>query len=217
MRLAKTDIIAGLEAPVVRDLMRRLRTPGDTDYLRSRLPGGVDAAAVAEQLFAEGFLELEKGHPAGQAWWITTTKGNALAMASFGKPITRPTADRLLGGLIERAAAWNTNDDRLISVEQLVVFGSYLDPAADRLGDLDIAAALARWPPGADRQDWVKRRLARASQRPHLRNLRRRTVLARRRSKDDAAQPVSGHQGHHRRHPQPHHQICGGLHPGYLA
>ena len=115
---------------------------------------------MAEQLFAEGFLELEKGHPAGQAWWITTTKGNALAMASFGKPITRPTADRLLGGLIERAAAWNTNDDRLISVEQLVVFGSYLDPAADRLGDLDIAAAQARWPPGADRQDWVKRRLA---------------------------------------------------------
>lgn len=47
MRLAKTDIVAGLEAPVVRDLMRRLRTPGATDYLRSRLPGGVDAAAVA--------------------------------------------------------------------------------------------------------------------------------------------------------------------------
>jgi len=37
------------------------------------------------------------------------------------------------------------------------VFGSYLDPAADRLGDLDIAATLARWPPGADTQDWVKR------------------------------------------------------------
>jgi len=54
VRLAKTDIIAGLDAPVVRDLMRRLRTPGDTDYLRSRLPVGVDAAAVADQLFAEG-------------------------------------------------------------------------------------------------------------------------------------------------------------------
>lgn len=89
MRLAKTDIIAGLVAPVVRDLMRRLRTPGNTDYVRSRLHCGVDAAAVADQLFAEGFLELAKGHPAGQAWWITTTtKGNALAMASFGKPIT---------------------------------------------------------------------------------------------------------------------------------
>lgn len=68
VRLAKTDIIAGLDAPVVRDLMRRLRTPGDTDYLRSRLPGGVDAAAVADQLFAEGFLEPAKGHPAGPAW-----------------------------------------------------------------------------------------------------------------------------------------------------
>lgn len=78
-------------------------------------------------------------------------------MASFGKAITRATAERLLTGLIDRATTWNTDQGRLISIEQLVVFGSYLDPAADRLGDLDIAATLARWPPGADTQDWVKR------------------------------------------------------------
>ena len=149
MRLAKTDIIAGLEAPIVRDLMRHLRHPGNLDYLRSRLPAGVDAAVAAELLVAAGLLQQD--HPsAGELWWKTTTEGNALAMASFGKPITRTTAARLLSGLIDRAATWNTNQDRLISIEQLVVFGSYLDPTIDRLGDLDVAATLPRWPQQTD-------------------------------------------------------------------
>ena len=79
MRLAKTDIIAGVEAPVVRDLMRRPRHAGNVDYLRSRLPPGVDAAGVAEQLVAAGFLEPDE--PSGLGWWKTTTRGNALGMA----------------------------------------------------------------------------------------------------------------------------------------
>jgi len=153
---------------------------------------------------------------------MTTTKGNALAMASFGKPITRAItraiADRLLTGLIDRAATWNTDQGRLISIEQLVVFGSYLDPTADRLGDLDIAATLTHWPQHADPKDWNRRcedHLHASA--PQLLILGRPVVLARRRSTDDAAQPIRRHQHHHRRRPQPHHQMCHGLHPGYLA
>ncbi len=156
MRLAKTDIIAGLEAPVVRDVMRRLRHRGNLYDLRSRLPSGVDAAAAADLLVKAGLLQPD--HPrGGDSWWKTTTEGNALAMASFGKPITRATAEQLLTGLIDRAATWNTNQGRLISIEQLVVFGSYLDPTAERLGDLDIAATLTHWPQHADPKDWNRR------------------------------------------------------------
>lgn len=158
MRLAKTDIIADLEAPVVRDLMRRLHRRSNLDDIGSRLPAGVGAAEVADQLVAAGFLELEQlRHLEGDSWWKTTIKGNALAMDSFGKPITRPTAERLLGGLIGRAATWNADQGRVISVERLVVFGSYLDPSTERLGDLDIAATLTHWPPHADPTDWSRR------------------------------------------------------------
>jgi len=156
VRLVKTDIIAGLEAPVVRDLMRRLRHRGNLDDLRSGLPSSVDAAVAAEQLVKAGLLQQDHRR-AEELWWKTTTEGNALAMASFGKPITRATAERLLSGLIDRAATWNTDQGRLISIEQLVVFGSYLNPTIDRLGDLDIAATLTHWPQQADRKDWNNR------------------------------------------------------------
>ena len=81
---------------------------------------------------------------AGDDWWATTVKGNALANASFGKPISRATATRLLGQVIERARAYNADPARLLTVTEIVVFGSYLDPAVDLLGDLDLAVSTAR-------------------------------------------------------------------------
>lgn len=68
-----------------------------------------------------------------------TVKGNALANASFGKPISRATATRLLGQVIERARAYNADPVRLLTVTEIVLFGSYLDSAVDLLGDLDLA------------------------------------------------------------------------------
>jgi len=71
-------------------------------------------------------------------------QGHALANASFGKPISRATAMRLLGQVIERARACNADPARLLTVTEIVVFGSYLDPAADPLGDLDLAVSTVR-------------------------------------------------------------------------
>ena len=73
-----------------------------------------------------------------------TVKGNALANASFGKPVSRATATRLLGQVIERARAYNADPARLLTVTEIVVFGSYLDPAVDLLGDLDLAVSTVR-------------------------------------------------------------------------
>jgi predicted nucleotidyltransferase len=67
-------------------------------------------------------------------------------MASFAKPISRATAERLLVGLLDRAAAWNAKPDKLVSIDEVLVFGSYLDPTIDRLGDVDIAVTLSNWP-----------------------------------------------------------------------
>ena len=84
------------------------------------------------------------GHSASDVWWVTTVKGNALANASFGKPISRVTATRLLAQVIERARAYNADPARLLTVSEIVVFGSYLDPAVDPLGDLDLAVSTVR-------------------------------------------------------------------------
>ena len=70
---------------------------------------GVSQDAARDQMRAfEAAGYVERGglaHGAGDDWWATTVKGNALANASFGKPISRATATRLLGQVIERARA----------------------------------------------------------------------------------------------------------------
>ena len=81
-------------------------------------------------------------------WWESTIKGSALAQASFSRPITRATAERLLAGVIDRAKGFNADESHLIDITELVVFGSYLDPGAQRLGDLDLGVAFHSRIPG---------------------------------------------------------------------
>lgn len=59
-------------------------------------------------------------------------------MASFGKPIARSTADRLVAGMLERAREYNAYPGMPLFVERLRIFGSYLDPAVDPLDDVDV-------------------------------------------------------------------------------
>jgi predicted nucleotidyltransferase len=82
---------------------------------------------------------------------VTTVQGNALAQASFGKPISRATAARHLAQVIERARGYNADPVRLLSIAEIAVFGSYLDPAVDRLGDLDLAVSAVRRETNGDR------------------------------------------------------------------
>lgn len=76
------------------------------------------------------------GRPRSRATrWLTRASGSRSA---------RATATRLLGQVIERARAYNADPARLLTVTEIVVFGSYLDPAVDLLGDLDLAVSTAR-------------------------------------------------------------------------
>jgi hypothetical protein len=59
-------------------------------------------------------------------------------MARFGKPIRRKTADRLVAGMLQRAREYNADASRPLYVERLCIFGSYLDPQIDPLGDVDV-------------------------------------------------------------------------------
>lgn len=79
-------------------------------------------------------------------WGPPSTKGNALAMAGFGKPITRKTADRLVAGILERARSYNADPTKPLAITRLRAFGSYLDARIDPLGDVDIELLTARRP-----------------------------------------------------------------------
>ena len=94
-------------------------------------------AAFARMEEAGYLVQVELGDD-GYVWWEATTLGNALAMASFGKPIRRRTADRLVAGIVERAREYNSDPNKPLYVERLRVFGSYLDPRIDPLGDVDV-------------------------------------------------------------------------------
>jgi len=99
---------------------------------------GFEPGAVFAQLEAAGYMEKVQVDNDGDVWWDTTIQGNAPAMASFGKPISRKTADRLMSELLERARAYNADPGRPMFIETLRVFGSYLSPEIDPLGDIDI-------------------------------------------------------------------------------
>ncbi len=109
---------------------------------------GVDVGTARDQLLAfeaAGFVRrAENTISIPGERWVTTVQGNALAQASFGKPITRATAERHLAQVIGRAEAYNAAPEYLLTVAQIAVFGSYLDPGASRLGDLDLAVTAVR-------------------------------------------------------------------------
>lgn len=139
MRLQHGVPVAGLDAGFARSMVRTCG--GDL----TRVAGIAERTKVGEQLASAALCVLEshgfvrRKRVYDEDRWITTTAGNALAMASFNKPIQRAKAEQLLAGVLERADAYNTDDTHLLFISRLRVFGSYLDPDADELGDIDLA------------------------------------------------------------------------------
>lgn len=146
MRLQRGTPVAGMEPEVARKVARLCRRLGGTEsWIASRMGWCLSEAKEAlGALEDEGFIHLQTVPYATEPHWVTTVRGNALAMASFLKPITRSKADSLLAGVIERAVLYNADPDKLITVLELRVFGSYLDVNANDIGDVDIAMTW-RW------------------------------------------------------------------------
>ncbi|MGN7150691.1 hypothetical protein ACTHQ6_17025 [Arthrobacter sp. SAFR-179] len=146
MRVAKTDTIAGLPAGLARSIVRKFRgREMVSEAVADLLEGtGYEHETVLAELEAAGYMEKVRVDTDGDVWWDSTIQGNALAMASFGKPISRKTADRLVAGLVERAQAYNGDPGKPLFIGTLRVFGSYLSPGIDPLGDVDIELTYGR-------------------------------------------------------------------------
>jgi hypothetical protein len=146
VRVLKTDVIAGLPAELARAIVRKFRgREMPAENVADLLEGtGFELGTVFAGLEAAGYMEKVRVDNDGDIWWDTTIQGNALAMASFGKPISRKTAGRLVAGLLERAQAYNADPGKPMFIDTLRVFGSYLSPEIDPLGDVDIELSYGR-------------------------------------------------------------------------
>jgi predicted nucleotidyltransferase len=153
MRVSKDQVICGLTASTARRMMRAYFDDHSAQVAAELLD--VDLSGAAEHLRAleaAGYIRRSSANRVtDEPLWVTTVQGNALAQASFGKPINRTTAERLLAQVVEKARSYNADPRRLLTVSQITVFGSYLDPDAHRLGDLDLAVTAVRRDTDGDR------------------------------------------------------------------
>lgn len=156
MRIQKGQQIAGLDALRLRTALRRV---GDGEFFAEGLAQGygapeVSCEQIADALLTAGLIRIEAHDQEGHRLFRTTIDGNALAMATAAPPVTRRTATRALDGLVERAKEVNRDPDLLYWVNEITVFGSYLDQSSTSVGDVDVVVAIERRCEG---DEWIRR------------------------------------------------------------
>ena len=146
MRVSKNDTICGLAASAARQLMRAYFDDRPVEVACDILGVSQDAARDQMRAFeAAGYVERGGlAHGAGDDWWATTVKGQRAGECEL-READQPGNRYAAPGSGHRACrAYNADPARLLTVTEIVVFGSYLDPAVDLLGDLDLAVSTVR-------------------------------------------------------------------------
>lgn len=94
------------------------------------------ARRIVQQLVEGGYLKHEHGG------FEITIKGRKIRNATAKRRLSRKTADRLVHDIMARVPGIEANRDLLYDVAFILVFGSYVDPSKQTLGDIDIVATL---------------------------------------------------------------------------
>lgn len=138
--------IEGIPLRKVRDLLKRVNRGFVPPFVAEQLgiPEG-HASRVVTALCRDNFVKREPVR-GNDAWFVLTTKGNALAMALIRKPINRATAENIVEQLLLRIAIINHDPYFLYMVAEASVFGSYVGDAPS-LGDVDVVIKLEVRPP----------------------------------------------------------------------
>lgn len=160
MRLSKDTLVCGVDPQIARRVAKYCNTGNTTaETLTHRMKVPLsEARNTLASLTDGGFLTAHTrtlGDGRTLTTYATTTSGGALAQASFSNPLTRTKADELLKALCERAHDFNQLPDKPLFIDQLTVFGSYLDNQATSLGDLDIHATFSYRAPEYSEPSWL--------------------------------------------------------------
>ena len=100
-----------------------------------------EALAILARLESEGVLAPCAASEAPKSTWANTVQGNALAMATAGRPLRRLTAEALLVAFLTRVRTVNAVPYYLYGVRSVTLFGSLLHGAGD-VGDIDVVVQL---------------------------------------------------------------------------
>ena len=157
------QLIAGRPAVEVRELMRSMRRAchseaGLAAVLAVTIP---EASRLVADLRAEGLIEVAVGERGpyvvgrdeDHLWpelLTPTIRGNALAKARIGKPMSRSDARKLCEGVVARAEGVNADGDWLHWVDSVGLYGSFARPGNGPVGDVDLAVRLERRYEGDD-------------------------------------------------------------------
>lgn len=111
------------------------------------------AKAIISELVKRGWLdvvpqkELPQWHRSKRAvFYELSIAGNGFAIARALRRIDRTNAEERLNAFIRRVQVVNENDEFCWYVDEVRVFGSYLDTSTADLGDIDISVALKKRP-----------------------------------------------------------------------
>ena len=132
-----TTRILGRPLTEVRRVLRLDAGEGfDIEAARQRIAGDDYAVRrfLADLVTDEWLIQDRADH------WTATAKAKELQFESRGR-LTRAKADGLVGELLARVRALNTDPKYAFKVDSVVLFGSYLS-SRDRIGDVDVAIAL---------------------------------------------------------------------------
>lgn len=138
LQIKSTDRISGIPIKHVRSFFRHVvswhQDSFELPWLQDQLSLNKESAmTLALELVAQGYVE-----PQENGAYKFTDKGGELVRASAASKVSRKTAEGALTGLLERVDRYNFDAGKVLTIEAVVVFGSFLG-TKDKLGDLDVA------------------------------------------------------------------------------
>ena len=138
LQIRSTDTISGIPIKKVRGFFRHLVSWHQHSFQLPRLQEQLSldkesALALVTELETQGYIK-----PPETGVYNFTDKGEELVRASAAGKVSRQMAENALIGLLARIEQYNSDPNKLLTIEVVVVFGSFLG-AKEKLGDLDIA------------------------------------------------------------------------------
>lgn len=141
MRINKADRIGGVPILRVRDALKSSLRLADGWFSLASLTKWLNSTEEEARVVLVELIELDYVEPLRDGW-RTTIPGNALAFAKLGT-VPRERAQRELDAFLDRVREVNRTDHYLCRVEQVILFGSFLDATVDPVGDVDLSVELA--------------------------------------------------------------------------
>ena len=138
LQIRSTETISGIPIKQVRRFFRHLVSWHQHSFELPDLQEHLSLDKESASALASEFESREYVTPPENGLYTLTHKGEELVRASAAGKVSRETAGNALIGLLERVEQYNSDPDKLLTIQIVVVFGSFLG-ANEKLGDLDIA------------------------------------------------------------------------------